>query len=165
MTTESKPLSTPDSASAPKAEQLAQLEAAKKELAKLPLLGPVTWLFARDAQRRFTFFADLDWRLLPPLVLDQCRLFSKEDLPWAFVTWARVSDAVDQRLRSSSPVIAPHEWHSGPHLWLIDVVAPFGEAEEIAKLALSDLAPGGSARVWLLDAAGQPRLKEVRGNG
>ena len=36
----------------PTPEQLAQLDSAKKELAKLPLLGPVTRLFARDPLRR-----------------------------------------------------------------------------------------------------------------
>ena len=146
-------------------EHVAQLESAKKELAKLPLLGPVTWLFARDPLRRFTFFADLDWRLLPPLVLDQCKLYTKADMPWAFVTWARVSDGVDQRLRSTSPVIAPHEWHNGEHLWLIDVVAPFGGAEELARQAIQEIAPGQSASAWLADTDGQARLKELRGNG
>lgn len=146
-------------------DQQAQLATAKKELAKLPLLGPVTWLFARDPLRRFTFFADLDWRLLPPLVLDQCKLYTKAEMPWAFVTWARVSDGVDQRLRSTSPVIAPHEWRSGEHLWLIDVVAPFGGAQELAEQALKEIAPGEDASVWLTDAGGQPRLKNLGSNG
>lgn len=63
-----------------------QIASAKQELEKLPLLGPALWLFARDPLRRYTFVGDLDWRLLPPLVLDQCRLYSREGLPWAFVT-------------------------------------------------------------------------------
>jgi cytolysin-activating lysine-acyltransferase len=142
-------------------QQQAQLESAKKELAKLPILGPATWLFARDPLRRHTFFADMDWRLMPPLVLDQCKLYTKAEMPWAFVTWALVSDAVDQRLRSSSPVIAPHEWRGGDHLWLIDVVAPFGGGEELARQAVKEVAPGRKASVWLPDASGQARLKEL----
>lgn len=143
----------------------AQLESAKKELAKLPPLGPVLWLYARDPQRRFTFVADIDWRLLPPLVLDQCQLYSKADLPWAFASWALVSDAVDERLRSSSPVIAPHEWKSGEHPWLIDVVAPFGEADRVAMETASKFAAGKLVRAWMHDAQGQPRLREVRPDG
>jgi cytolysin-activating lysine-acyltransferase len=138
-----------------------QLESAKKELTKLPLLGPAMWLYARDAQRRFTFIADMDWRLMPPLVLDQCRLFSKADMPWAFVTWAFVSDAVNLRLGSTSPVIAPHEWKSGEHPWLIDVVAPFGDVETVAREVANAIAPGKPVRAWLHNAAGQPAMKEL----
>lgn len=143
-----------------------QLASAKQELEKLPLLGPALWLFARDPMRRYTFIADLDWRLLPPLVLDQCKLYSREGIPWAFVTWARVSDAIDQRLRSAAPVIAPHEWKSGAKLWLIDVVAPFGDAPGIARQALREM-PGAetSASVWLPGADGRSALTEIRRDG
>jgi cytolysin-activating lysine-acyltransferase len=139
----------------------AQLASAKQELSKLPLLGPVAWLFARDQRLRFTFMADLDWRLLPPMVLDQCRVFSKQDIPWAFCSWARVNDAVDARLKSSVPVIAPHEWQSGTHLWLIDVVAPFGDAEAVAKEAIAQFAPGESVNVWLPQPQGVPALRQL----
>lgn len=149
----------------PNAAALAQLEVAKKELAKLPLLGPALWLYARDPQRRHGFYADIDWRLMPPLVLDQCRLFSKADLPWAFVSWAFVSDAVAERLRSAAPVIAPHEWKSGTHPWLIDVVAPFGDVAAIAQEVAHDIAPDQVVRAWLPDAQGQLGLKELRPHG
>jgi cytolysin-activating lysine-acyltransferase len=146
-------------------DQAAQLEVAKKELTKLPILGPAMWLFARDPQRRFTFVADLDWRLMPPLVLEQCKLFSKAEIPWAFVTWAFVNDAVDQRLRSASPIIAPHEWKGGDKAWLIDVVAPFGEQELIAQQAVQELGIKTSVSAWLQGPAGQPSLKEFPARG
>lgn len=142
-----------------------QLESAKKELAKLPVLGPALWLYARDAQRRYTFLADIDWRLMPPMVLDQCRLYSKAELPWAFVTWAFVADAVDQRLRSTSPIIAPHEWKSGSHPWLIDVVAPFGDGEATALEVAKLIAPAKTVRAWLPDSKGQLNLRELKSGG
>jgi cytolysin-activating lysine-acyltransferase len=108
-----------------------QLQEAKASLKKLPILGPALWLFARDERKKFTFIADQDWLVMPPLILDQCKLYMKDEIPWAFCTWAFVSDQVDERLSSSIPKIAPHEWKSGEHLWLIDVVAPFGGADEI----------------------------------
>ena len=146
-------------------EQIAGFESAKKELSKLPLLGPALWLYARDQRLRFTFVADLDWRLMPPLVLDQCRLYSKADMPWAFATWAFVSDAVDQRLRTSTPVIAPHEWRSGGKAWLIDVVAPFGDAETVANEAAAQFAAGKAVSVWLPTPSGQPTLRELAPRG
>lgn len=114
---------------------------AKHALKKLPMLGLALWLFARDARKKFTFIADQDWLVMPPLVLDQCKLYMKGEVPWAFCTWAYVNDEVNARLGSNIPKIAPHEWKSGAHLWLIDVVAPFGGLEEIVvDLAQSNLA-------------------------
>lgn len=152
-----------NSTSQPVAPQMneQQIQSAQKELAKLPLLGPALWLYARDPQRKFTFVADLDWRLMPPLVLDQCRLFSKQEVPWGFFTWAFVSDAVDTRLRSSSPIIAPHEWRSGVHPWLIDVVMPFGDTEGLLAQVAAQAAPGKTMMAWLFDAQGVAALKAI----
>lgn len=108
-----------------------QLESARASLAKLPLLGPVLWLYARDDRRKWTFLAEQEWLLMPPLVLDQCKVYTKQELPWAYFAWAFVSDAVDQRLRSGQFRIGPHEWKQGPHCWLIDCLAPFGGMDEL----------------------------------
>lgn len=110
-----------------------QLQGASEALSRLPVLGPAIWLYARDSMRKHMFVGDIDWALLPPIVLDQCRLYTKDKLPYAFVTWALVNDMVDQRLRGGVPKIAPHEWQSGPHIWLIDVVAPFGHTDEVIE--------------------------------
>jgi cytolysin-activating lysine-acyltransferase len=148
---------------------------AKAGLAKLPIIGPAMWLYARDPVRRFSFVADMDWQLLPPVVLDQCQLFTRNEIPVAFITWAFVSDQVDARLRSGIARLAPHEWNSGTHVWLIDAVSPFGSADDMVttlrqtKLAghsvsalaqASDPAPGhpASVRTWepaMLDAKPQ----------
>jgi cytolysin-activating lysine-acyltransferase len=140
-----------------------QLAAATKELAKLPLLGPVMWLYARDPQRKYTFAADLDWRLLPPLVLEQCKLYSKQELPWAFFSWAMVSSEVDQRLRSASPTIAPHEWHSGSIPWLVDVITPFGEEPALIQEVVAQFAKGKLVSAWVSGANGQTTLREFQG--
>lgn len=112
-------------------ENLKQIEDAKASLAKLPILGPAMWLYARDERRRWTFIAEQDWLLMPPIVLDQCHLYTKNEIPWAFFTWAMVSEEVHQRLNSGVAKIGPHEWRSGDHCWLIDAVAPFGGLDEV----------------------------------
>jgi cytolysin-activating lysine-acyltransferase len=146
-------------------EQATRFEAAKKELTKLPLLGPALWLFARDQRLRFTFIGDLDWRLLPPLVLDQCRLYSKADMPWAFATWAFVNEVVDQRLRVNPTAIGPHEWKCGTKPWLIDVVAPFGDAETVATEAATLCGFGQAVSAWLPAPGGEPTLRTLAPRG
>lgn len=112
-----------------------------KEFAKL--MGEVCWLMSRTPHRRHAFMADLEWLLMPPLALGQARLYRNEKGdPAAFASWATVSDEVDARLRSGVARLAPPEWRSGPHLWIFDIVAPFGGANELLdtlnKTALKD---------------------------
>lgn len=144
------------------AAALAALEQAKDALAKLPILGPALWLYARDPVKKFMFLGDTDWAVLPPIVLDQCRLYTKAGLPYAFVTWAFVNDVVDARLRSSEAKIAPHEWKSGEHVWIIDAVAPFGQREETLKELRETMFPGKKVSALLPDAKspGQVELHE-----
>lgn len=139
---------------------LAALAQAKDALAKLPILGPALWLYARDPVKKFMFLGDVDWAVLPPIVLDQCRLYTKAGLPYAFVTWAFVNDAVDARLRSSEPKIAPHEWHSGEHVWIVDAVAPFGQLEETLKELRETLFPGRNVSALLPGKTGQREVHE-----
>ena len=119
-----------------------ELASARDALSKLPILGPALWLFAKDPQKKFGFIGDIDGTVLPPVILDQCRLYTKEGIPFAFFTWAKVSDDVDARLRGGQPSIAPHEWQSGEHLWMVDMVAPFGHLEEMFAELRKDYLPG-----------------------
>ncbi len=141
------------------------LASATKELAKLPLLGPVLWLYARDPQRKYTFVADMDFRLLPPLIHNQCHLLSKGQVPWAFFSWAFVSEAVDARLRTTQPVIAPHEWKSGEIPWLIDALMPFSvganaaERESLLAEMAKQIAPGKPVQGWVDDGKNGAALR------
>lgn len=139
---------------------LAVLEQAKDALAKLPILGPALWLYAKDPVKKFMFLGDTDWAVLPPIVLDQCRLYTKSGLPYAFVTWAFVNDTVDARLRSSQAKIAPHEWKSGEHLWIIDAVAPFGQLEATLMELRETLFPGRKVSALLPQSNGTVAVQE-----
>jgi len=123
-------------------ETAAALEQARESLAKLPILGPALWLYARDPVKKFMFLGDLDWAVLAPIVLDQCRLYTQSGLPYAFVTWAFVNDQVDARLRSSAPRIAPHEWKCGEHQ------AGLGEEERAGRAGQLAAPPTGARQTF-----------------
>lgn len=120
----------------------------------LYVLGEVTWLMGRSPKHKHLFLADYDWLVAPPLLLKQARIFRNkpatpdastppssaplEGTPLAFVSWAVVSDEVDARLKSGIIRLQPGDWRSGPHPWIIDVVAPFGGADKaIAEVVQS----------------------------
>jgi cytolysin-activating lysine-acyltransferase len=147
-----------DSNSAGAATIRFDLDQARAGLAKLPIMGPALWLYGRDPVRKFSFIADMDWMLLPPVILDQCQLVAKDGIPAGFFTWAFVNDAIDTRLRSGVARLAPHEWKSGPHLWLIDMVSPFGPADEMVTNLLQGVLSGHAASALLPDPAQGGRL-------
>jgi cytolysin-activating lysine-acyltransferase len=115
---------------------------ARAALRKLPLLGPMTWLMLQQGATRNIFLGDLEWRLMPALVLDQARLHMKEESPVAFVTWAKLSQAAAERYRQPPHRIAPADWKSGDEIWIIDLVAPFGGGQEAIRELKEKVFPG-----------------------
>lgn len=108
---------------------------------KLPLLGPVAWLMMQQGASRHAFVADLEWRIMPPLLLDQAKLYMKGDAPLAFVSWARLSDAAIARYRMAPHHLAPSDWNSGDKVWIVDLFAPFGDVDKVLKDVRENIFP------------------------
>lgn len=119
----------------PELAQVAQAarDNARHALAVLPLLGHVTWLMLQQGMTRNTLVADLEWRVLPPLLLKQARLHMRDDAPLAFVSWALLSPEAALRYRAAPHRLAATDWKSGDQVWLADLFTPFGGAQEVLK--------------------------------
>jgi len=93
------------------------------------------WLMSRSKAHGHVTMGDMDWLVLPPIILKQARIFrdGKQD-PIAFMSWALVSDEVNHRLKSGVQKLEPVDWNSGQHFWIIDLVTPFGEALPILEI-------------------------------
>lgn len=118
------------------AKELAEMaemaqEQARAVLRKLPLLGPIAWLMMQQGATRNLLLADLEWRIMPALVLDQARLHMRDESPLAFVTWAKLSPEAAERYRCAPHRLTPADWKSGDQVWIVDLVAPFGGAREV----------------------------------
>lgn len=100
---------------------------------KIPLLGPLTWLMMQQSATKHTLISELEWRVMPPLMLEQAKLFMREESPLAFVTWAKMSPASSDRYRKAPHHLMFSDWNSGDQIWLIDIVTPFGGAQEIMQ--------------------------------
>lgn len=137
-----------------------QIKESIDQLKKLPILGPAMWLYARDEVKKYTFIAEQDWLLMPPIILDQCKLYTRNEIPWAFCTWAFVSDEIDARLRTANPRIAPHEWKSGTKAWIIDVVAPFGDREGVIDDARKTVFNNAAISAILLQRDGTVQIAD-----
>lgn len=116
-------------------ERIAKMaqEHARNVLKKVPVLGPVVWLMMTNNMTRHTLLSELEWRVMPALVLDQAKLYFREEAPVAFASWAKLSDAAAQRYRTPPHHLAASDWNSGQQIWLVDVLTPFGGAQEVLQ--------------------------------
>lgn len=93
----------------------------------------VVALLSRSPTHKFLFLSDLEWRVIPPLVLKQFRLFRNDRAVIGYASWALVSDEVAGRLKAGHTRLRPEDWKSGETACLIDLAAPFGGAERMLK--------------------------------
>jgi len=130
-------------------------EHAKALLEKLPLLGPVVWLYMHAPSHKHLFLTDVEWMIIPPMALNQYKLYMKEEAPLAYASWAFVDEETEKRLLSGRIRLAPKDWKSGDRLWLIDLVAPFGGGKDVLKDIRDNVFPTQPIKQLVPDANGK----------
>lgn len=95
------------------------------------VLGEATWLLSQSPIHKQLFVGDLEWFLMPAVLLEQFRVFNGPQHPVGIALWAKVSAETDQRLRSGAHKLRPDEWKGGDIPWLVELIAPFGGQEEM----------------------------------
>ena len=128
---------------------------AKELLGKLPLLGPVVWLYMHASSHKHLFLTDVEWMIIPPMTLNQYKLYMKEEAPLAYASWAFVDEETEKRLLSGRVRLAPKDWKSGERLWLIDLVAPFGGGKDVLKDIRDNVFPSRPIKQLVPDADGK----------
>lgn len=106
---------------------------ARSFLGRLPTLGPIVWLMMQQSATRHTLLSELEWRVMPALMLKQAKLYMREESPLAYVSWARLSDEVAARYRQAPHHLTASDWNSGDQIWLIDLLTPFGGAKDLLE--------------------------------
>lgn len=106
---------------------------AKQVIGTIPLLGAVCWLMMQHTATRHTLLSELQWRVMPALVLGQAKLYLRGGAPLAYVSWARLSPEIAARYQMAPHHLAPADWRSGEQVWIVDFCAPFGGGQEILR--------------------------------
>jgi cytolysin-activating lysine-acyltransferase len=100
------------------------------------VLGEITWLMTQSPRHKVIPFGDLEWLLMPAILLRQFRIFYKGEQPVGVALWALADDLVMKRIDAGDTRLAAVEWKSGSNMRIIDIVAPFGgEAEMRSKVS------------------------------
>lgn len=128
-------------------------------------LGEIVWLFSQSALHRQLKIERLEAAVMPALLTEQFRIFrfgplpqlegvpaadfpaglSKgglEHMPLGVALWAELSEAAEAKLNEAMP-LSLDEWKSGDRLWLLELISPFGNAEnKLTERMFADLLAG-----------------------
>lgn len=106
------------------------------------VIGEITWLLTQSPIHKQLFIGDLEWFIMPAVLLEQFRIFNGPQHPVGVALWANVSEETDERLRQGAHKLRPDEWKNGDIPWLIELVAPFGGVDEIMDDFGANIFPG-----------------------
>jgi cytolysin-activating lysine-acyltransferase len=95
------------------------------------VLGEIAWLMTQSPRHKSIPLGDLEWLLMPAILLRQFRIFYKGEQPVGVALWALADDLVAKRIDAGDKRLTAVEWKSGTSLRIVDIVAPFGGEAEI----------------------------------
>ena len=135
------------------------------------LLGEITWLLSQSPLHRALQIGDLEWLVMPALIHQQFYIFRDGDKPVGLALWAKCNSLAEAKLDRGMIEPENHltleEWQSGDAVWLVDLVAPFTDAEnKHREVMIADLISGPLAgqqfKFHVTDpATGQRSVKTV----
>jgi cytolysin-activating lysine-acyltransferase len=110
-----------------------QAEPPPKTVAQV--LGEITWLMTQSPRHKAIPLGDLEWLLMPAILLRQFRIFYSGEQPVGVALWALADGLVAKRIDAGDRRLSAVEWKSGTSMRIVELVAPFGgEAEMRAQL-------------------------------
>ncbi|MBR1122936.1 toxin-activating lysine-acyltransferase [Bradyrhizobium lablabi] len=120
----------PNAANSAAAQPQAQVQGEPPPKTVAQVLGEITWLMTQSPRHKQLALGDLEWLVMPAILLKQFRLFYKGEQPVGVALWALADDIVAKRIDAGDVRLTAVEWKSGANMRIVDVVAPFGgEAE------------------------------------
>jgi cytolysin-activating lysine-acyltransferase len=97
------------------------------------VLGEIAWLMTQSPRHKAVPLADLEWLVMPALLLRQFRIFYSGEQPVGVALWALANDLVAKRIDAGDKRLAAVEWKSGSNMRIVDIVAPFGRESEMRR--------------------------------
>lgn len=111
------------------------------------LLGEMTWILTQSPLHKAMQIGDIEWLCMPALINQQFYLFRDGDQPIGLALWAKCNAAAVKKLEGG--MIEPEnrltleEWSSGDQIWLVDLIAPFANADNKQReIMIADLISG-----------------------
>lgn len=95
--------------------------------------GDICTLLAKSGTYTHWSLAKIGEAIGYPLSLDQCFVYYREEEPVGVITYAYVSEEALTALMAGERIIRREDWQSGEHLFVPDLIAPFGDVRRMTK--------------------------------
>ena len=127
-------------------------------------LGEIAWLLSQSPNHRHALFlADLEWLALPPVTNGQFKLFRQEGRPIGVALWAYLSEEAENRLEAGVGKLGTDDWRSGPTLWLVELIAPFGQQDAMVEDLRNTALAGQSFKLHRRNEEGERQTVTIDG--
>jgi cytolysin-activating lysine-acyltransferase len=111
------------------------------------ILGEMAWLMTQSLLHKALPLEALEWLAMPALIHEQFYVFRDGEKPVGLALWAKCGPKAVMKLQRG--MIEPEnrltleEWKSGNAIWLVDLIAPFANAENRHReIMMADLISG-----------------------
>jgi cytolysin-activating lysine-acyltransferase len=128
-------------------------------------LGQITWLFSQSPIHKHLAIGDLEWSVMPAIMVEQFRIFTfgplpgleqmkpedfmhgltkegLEQMPLGVAFWGWLSEAAEAKVDAGQR-LDPQDWKSGDRLWLLELISPFANTDnKLSEAMLADLLQG-----------------------
>lgn len=108
-------------------------QTAVSSVSNASLLGEVAWILSYSELHREWPIGSIQQWVFPALLHKQFRIYRLNGKPRGYVSWAWMSKEVEEAYVLNTASLKPADWKSGNRGWIVDYVAPFGDARAIAK--------------------------------
>lgn len=125
--------------------------------AKIQLLGDITYLMMKSPLHLNYQIKDIVKNFLPPIDLDQFRIYKKGSTPVALLTWAYLDDETQEKYSNLNEQydLQLGDWKKGENLWFIDFIATKDVIKEIEYDMKYNLFPNQMGKALRSDETGR----------
>jgi cytolysin-activating lysine-acyltransferase len=100
--------------------------------------GEIVWLATRSSAYKHYSLADLEWLVMPALLLRQFRLIHAGQQPASCVLWARLNQDAASVMANRHAHLRPDQWRCGEQAWILNAILPDAAPEAHRIAAISD---------------------------
>lgn len=119
------------------------------------LLGEITALCMNSKLHSQYQINDITNNFLPPINLDQFRIYKKGEDPVALVTWAYLDEETENKYINEQYDLRLNDWNKGDRLWFIDFIVTQDVIKQIEYNMKHELFPSQIGKALRADENGK----------
>ena len=119
------------------------------------LLGEVTALCMNSKLHNQYRIRDITNNFLPPINLDQFRIYKKGTDPIALIPWAYLDDEISDKYSNEQYDLQLGDWNNGKNLWFIDFIVTQNTFKEVEYDIKHNLFPDQMGKALRADESGK----------